>query len=282
MTFLSIPSLVNKKILDLCCNCREWWGGIDGETFPVLAKTCFNGNCISPGKQDWGGIFALSSSGHKAQFNSQFFKARSLWQWSDFLCSSHLLWAQGFPGAWPHLPKGGTGSAVSQLLGTAASSSMVVNICCGTCCAHLSWSQHTGGGTKSPTGWTCCPSLRWSPVLTHWWGHGGWNALGNRSFPLGNVTGSVKEVMWCRSSQLPFVSSEPSKSAGPKQCDASCLINNPFSTSTGFSLRVRGKEERHVVLVCSEWLWLCCLFPCPPLVPLHAQCHSPAQKGSSL
>lgn len=223
MTFLSIPSLVNKKILGLCCNCREWWGDIDGEAFPVLAKTYFQWKLYFPWKTRLGDIFALSSSGLKAQFSLQFFEPNPC---VPATCCDHGAFQEhGLTFPKVGLEVLSVSSLAQQSLPPAVLHCGPHLDCCGTWHADLSSTW-----VVAPSPWHARPAalccMRWSTMLTNW------NALGNRSFPLGNVTGSMKEVMWCRSSLVPFVSSEPSKSAGCKQCDASCLINNPFSTFT--------------------------------------------------
>ena len=84
--------------------------------------------------------------------------------------------------------------------------------CCRTRVARLPHHQHIRGGTKTIPGvLDPLPFAFWDraaaiAALTNWWGQGDWNALGNRSFLLGNVTGNVEEIMWFRSGYLTFLS----------------------------------------------------------------------------
>lgn len=164
MTFLSIPSLVNKKILGLCCNCRQWWGGIDGETFPVLAKTYFQWKLYFPWKTRLGVIFALNSCGPKAQFNLQFLKLIP-YDNEAIPCVPALLWLQGFPGAL---------ASPSQRWGWRCCQSVPrhSNLFLQLCCIVVNIWSAVGHGRvtfpdtstwvvapRVPECWTCCPLL---------------------------------------------------------------------------------------------------------------------------
>lgn len=152
MTFLSIPSLVNKKILGLCCNCRERWG--DGEAFPVLAKAYFQWKLYFPWKTRLEGIFALSSSGLTAQFSYSFL--------SPFLVLQPPAVSTGLSRSTAS-PSQRWGWKCCQ--SAPWHSNLLLQLCS---IVVSSWAAvghgmltfpARGGGTKPLTCWTCCPSL---------------------------------------------------------------------------------------------------------------------------